>query len=168
MAARFLKHRDTVWFRIHKVCQVAGLLLAISGWVIALRNFNVLADIGYNNYRHGICGMVTMVLGLLQPLNAVIRPHPPKEGEVKATARIVWEVLHKGSGYTALLLAVATIALGTTILPEPDDQTAFQIAYGAGCIGTLFFVSILMVRDRKNTITTNVKSTEDTRDDLHI
>lgn len=132
MIARFFKYRPNgSWYNIHRTCQVGGLVLAVIGWMIALRNFDVFADIGYNNYRHGVCGMATMVLGLLQPLNALIRPHAPKEGETRTTMRLVWEVIHKGSGYMTLLLAAATIILGTTVLPDSNDQTSFQIAYGA-------------------------------------
>jgi len=131
MIARFFKHRPNgSWFNIHRTCQIVGLIFAVIGWIIALRNFDVFTDIGYNNYRHGICGMATMVLGLLQPLNALIRPHATKEGETRSTMRLVWEVIHKGSGYITLLLAAATIILGTTVLPEENDQTSFQVAYG--------------------------------------
>lgn len=86
--ARFFKyHSNGSWFNLHRTCQSAGLIFAIIGWTIALRNFDVFADIGYNNYRHGLCGMATMILGLLQPCNALIRPHVPKEGEIKTTIR---------------------------------------------------------------------------------
>jgi len=131
MIAKFFKHRPNgSWYNIHRTCQVVGLIFAVIGWIIALRNFDVFADIGYNNYRHGVCGMATMVLGLLQPLNALIRPHAPLEGETRTTTRFIWEIIHKGFGYSTLLLAVATIILGTTVLPNENDQTAFQISYG--------------------------------------
>jgi len=131
MIARFFKHRPNgSWFNIHRTCQIVGLIFAVIGWIIALRNFDVFTDIGYNNYRHGVCGMVTMVMGLLQPLNALIRPHATKEGDIRTTKRLVWEVIHKGSGYLSLLLAAATIILGTTVLPNDNDQVSFQIAYG--------------------------------------
>eukprot|EP00980_Cylindrotheca_fusiformis_P030371 scaffold24719_cov147-Cylindrotheca_fusiformis.AAC.1 len=148
--ARFFKHRPNgKWYLYHKTMQVVGLILALAGWIIALHNFDVFADVGYNNYRHGICGMVTMVLGLLQPLNALIRPHPPSEGEIKSSLRQLWEVVHKGSGYVAILMAAATIILGTKILPEPDDKRAFQVAYGI-LLGVLLLAIVLMVLDKKN------------------
>jgi hypothetical protein len=76
-----------------------------------------------------------MVLGLLQPLNAVLRPHPPAKGAQRSPPRLLWEVLHKGSGYCALLLAVAAIFLG---LKQIGASPNLSIGYGvlvaaAGC-----------------------------------
>jgi uncharacterized membrane protein len=160
-AARFLKHRpDGLWFHIHKASQVVGLLFAIAGWIIALRNFNVFADIGYNNYRHGICGMVTMVLGLLQPLNAIIRPHAPNGDEAKPPSRFFWELVHKGGGYLAVVLAVATIILGTLILPDPSDQTSFQLAFGI-LIGVLLAVVAWMMFDKSKHEAARMEKQED-------
>lgn len=149
--ARFFKHRPGgIWFSIHKACQIIGLFLATIGWLIALVNFSALSDVGYDTYRHAVCGMVTMILGLLQPLNAIVRPHAPNDGETKSKTRFYWEIAHKGSGYVALLLSAVTIILGTTVLPEEEDQTSFQIAYGVG-IGVLFLIVALMRCDGKYT-----------------
>lgn len=142
--AKFFKHRpDAFWYKVHRVVQPLGLVLAIIGWAIALANFNVFQDKGMNNYRHAIMGTVTMVLGLLQPINALFRPHAPKGGEQKTTLRMIWEAIHKGGGYVAVVLAVATIGLGTTILPFPEDQKTFQLAYGVGAggimVATIFY-----------------------------
>lgn len=132
--AKFLKHRpDGLWFKIHQGCQVFGLFLALIGWFIALRNFQVFADVGFPNFRHGICGMITMILGILQPINAVIRPHPPSDGEEATPGRKTWEIVHKGLGYAAIVMAVITIGLGTSSLPDVDDQRTFRMAYGIGC-----------------------------------
>lgn len=150
MTARFFKHRpDSIWFDIHKACQIFGLLLACVGWGIALVNFTALNDIGFHTYRHAVCGMVTMVLGLLQPLNAILRPHPPAEGESKTKFRSIWEIVHKGSGYLTLALAGVTIILGTLSLPDPKDQTTFQTTYIVGCLGGLVLVVSWMMNDKK-------------------
>jgi hypothetical protein len=149
--AKFFKHRpDGLWFQIHRGCQTVGLLLALAGWIFALNNFNVFADKGFNNYRHGILGTVTMVLGLLQPINACLRPHPPKEGEEATSARLVWEVGHKSTGYLAILLAVVTIGYGTTLLANPDDQKTFQMAYGIGVGCMLLLIVVALNIDKAN------------------
>lgn len=148
--ARFFKHRPKgLWYDVHKGCQIVGLIMAIIGWYIALTNFSALSDVGFVTYRHAVCGMTTMVLGILQPLNAILRPHPPEEGESKSQSRAIWEVIHKGSGYVALALASATIILGTLSLPDPADQTKFQVAYFVGCIGALVLGLAWMVMDKK-------------------
>jgi hypothetical protein len=151
ITARFFKHRpDGLWFKIHRALQIFGLLLALAGWVIALVSFSVFGNKGLTNYRHGICGMVVMVLGLLQPINAFLRPHPPKDGEEKSSLRQGWECLHKSSGWIAVALAVPTIVLGTMSLPNPETTRTFQIAYGGGCWGLLVLLTGYIMYDKKN------------------
>eukprot|EP00537_Pseudo-nitzschia_pungens_P006476 CAMPEP_0172358244 /NCGR_PEP_ID=MMETSP1060-20121228/2570_1 /TAXON_ID=37318 /ORGANISM="Pseudo-nitzschia pungens, Strain cf. cingulata" /LENGTH=577 /DNA_ID=CAMNT_0013079357 /DNA_START=154 /DNA_END=1887 /DNA_ORIENTATION=+ len=158
LVAKFFKHRlDGAWFRFHRIIQTIGLLLALAGWIIALANFNVFLDYGQTNFRHGVCGMIVMILGLLQPLNAFFRPHPPEGDEAKSKARTIWEVVHKTSGWVAVALAVPTIVLGTKSLPVPDDQTSFQIGYGVGCIGGLLLLLAALFYDK--TIYTNTADT---------
>eukprot|EP01066_Platyproteum_vivax_P012042 Platyproteum_vivax@DN5463_c0_g1_i1.p1 len=135
-----MKHRpDGLWFKLHWILQICGLVLGTVGWIIALVYFNVFKDVGTKQYVHGIIGMLVMILGLLQPINALIRPHPPKDGEVKSPKRRVWEVLHKSGGYSALILAVVNIAIGTTLIPLKKNQIIFQIVYGCtfGYLGLL-------------------------------
>ena len=149
--ARFLKHRSKngLWYKLHRGIQVMGLLVAIIGWIISLTQFNVFGDVGFVSYRHGICGMVVMILGCLQPINAFLRPHTPEVGTKKTTGRIVWEYYHKGSGWLAVLLAIPTIVLGTMSLPVVDDMITFQIAYGVGCWGCLLVLIAYIFYDKK-------------------
>lgn len=150
--ARFFKHRpNSLWFKIHRALQLFGLTVALTGWIIALKNFDVFSLKGHNYYRHGVLGTTTMALGILQPLNAFIRPHPAPEGGVdkKTKLRAIWEIIHKCFGYTALLLAVVTIAYGTTLVPKEEDQVAFQIAYGVGVGGLLLLLLVVLFLDKK-------------------
>jgi len=151
LLAKFYKHRpDGLWFKLHRGIQMVGLLLAVIGWIIALINFNVFKDYGFRNYQHGICGMVVMILGLLQPLNALIRPHAPSTpDEEKSTKRWLWEIWHKSSGWMAVGLAVPTIVLGTLSLPNLEDQATLQMGYGIGCIGGLLLLTALLFYDKK-------------------
>ena len=55
-------------------------------------------------------------------------PHAPEKGEEASTTRKIWEVVHKSLGYLAIPLAVFTIALRTTFLPDVNDQKKFQMA----------------------------------------
>jgi hypothetical protein len=123
------------------------VLLFLCAQAIALKNFDVFVDKGYNSYKHGVFGMTTMSLGLLQPLNAIFRPHFDPES-AKTTLRSVWEYFHKGTGYAALVLAVVTIGYGTVSLPDPDDQKTFQLAYGIGVGGILLLLCIILQFDR--------------------
>lgn len=129
--ARFFKHRpDGLWFKIHKFCQPIGLLFALAGWLIALINFDVFMDRD-TRFIHGLVGSIVMALGLLQPLNAYFRPHLPHDpsSEPKSTIRVLWEHYHRGAGWACFFLAILVIFLGTTMIPDPSDQRAFQITY---------------------------------------
>jgi hypothetical protein len=149
--AKFLKHRpDGLWFRIHQPLQITGLIFTLTGWIIALVNFNVFGDKGYTNYYHGVMGCTVMAAGLFQPINAFLRPHPPSEGQEKSAFRLLWEITHKTLGWGTILLAVATISLGTTILPMVDDQKRYQLAYGIGCSGCLFLLIAYVCYDKAN------------------
>ncbi len=125
-----------LWFKIHRAVQSIGLVCTIAGFIIALIKFDVFSSGGGISFIHGCLGATTMSLGLFQPLNAFIRPHPNQEGQEPNKLRTTWEIVHKSSGYGACLLAVCTIGIGTTLLPNVGDQLSYQMAYGigAGCI----------------------------------
>ena len=61
--------------------------------------------------------MLTMTLGLCQPLNAFIRPHKT-ESKVQPFKRRLWELVHKGSGWLAIGMSVAAIGMGISVLAD--------------------------------------------------
>ena len=137
-SARFLKHRpNAIWFKAHRIVQVLGLLVALAGWIIALAKFSVFGSPGTNSYKHGVLGMTVMVLGLLQPLNAFFRPHAPEAGERIPMKRLLWEILHKSSGYITILLAAVTIIYGTVVIF--GHNTEFQAAWGVTIAWVVLF-----------------------------
>lgn len=111
---RFYKHRSPIWFHLHRGIQVLGLILAVAGWVVALQELGPFGgDAATNKVKvHGAIGCTVMTVGLLQPLNAFIRPHKG------AKHRCAWEILHKGSGWCAIFLSIAVISLGISIIAD--------------------------------------------------
>ena len=90
-------------------------------------------------------------LGLLQAVLGILRPHLPKgDGEEKSTLRRVWEIKHKIFGYGALILAVVTIGIGTTLLQRSEEARVFQITYGFGVGCLLILTVMLLLVDKKN------------------
>jgi hypothetical protein len=77
---------------------------------------------------HHIIGVVVVALGLLQPANACCRPAKVPGKKRQSLGRLAWEWLHKGSGYAALLLAVAAVFLG---LQEAHAGAPYFAACGA-------------------------------------
>jgi hypothetical protein len=146
ISARLLKHKGAVWFKIHRAVQSTGLLLAVTGWVIALTHFNVFDGGVAKSLLHGGLGMLTMVLGVLQPLNAFLRPHPAPAGEPVPFRRQAWEHLHKKGGYFAVGSGLVTVALGVTVIGS-DLTPFFAVAFA--CTLTLLVCYVLWIRGDK-------------------
>lgn len=150
ITAKFLKHRST-WFKAHRGVQLLGLVLALISFILILRYSNALGDKGSGslNYPHAVMGVITMSIGLFQPLNAFLRPHLPENNESRTPKRIIWEYTHKILGWGVLILAVVTIGMGTTLLPTRTMQMNFQIVYG-GLVGPLLaFLFVFALIDKK-------------------
>jgi len=126
------RHRQPLWFKVHRAVNSLGLIFGLTGWIIALTNFTVFSsgDKTTIQYQHAVMGCTVMGLGILQPLNALLRPHK-KQGEARSAARLAWEVWHKSSGYIALVLSIATIVFGTRIIPVDNDiyRTTFTVLW---------------------------------------
>jgi hypothetical protein len=84
--ARYRKHTTTggaSWFKTHRNVQYAGWALQIGGFVSAVFYIHNkgLPHFQGDNAAHKIIGLVVVILGTLQPLNAFVRPHARAEGE---------------------------------------------------------------------------------------
>jgi hypothetical protein len=127
-AARFLKDRKglgATWFRVHRISQAVAWVVFLAGFIIALVMTS--GDTHHHHGSHGVIGYITVIIGLVQPLNAAIRPPPVPAGElVVCSKRFLWELVHKGSGYVAALLAVAAIFTGLAFM---DAHVGLFVAY---------------------------------------
>lgn len=103
--ARYFRHKDPFWFKFHRAVQSTGLLLAVVGFILGFLSASTTAARHFT-FAHSIIGLIIMIIGLLQPLNAFIRPHP---GE---PYRQIWSLFHKNLGRLALALALINITLG--------------------------------------------------------
>ncbi len=61
-----------VWFQYHRIIQSVGLCFALVGFIMAL----TMVDGDHFMRPHQRLGLAVMIVGLLQPMNALIRPHP--------------------------------------------------------------------------------------------
>eukprot|EP00979_Chaetoceros_neogracilis_P005916 scaffold1143_cov214-Chaetoceros_neogracile.AAC.6 len=168
--SKFGKHRpNDLWFKIHRVIQPLGLLLALIAWGIALKNFRALDAKGDGSlyYTHAVMGMTTMILGIIQPINAIFRPSAAEDGKEKTKLRLIWEICHKGLGWFAVALALATIGVGTTLLREPRARNFkrarnFQIVYGVAVGGCLVILTsfLLIEKDKYKNVPANEEEAE--------
>ena len=114
LIAHFLRHRDPMWFLIHRAIQVTGICLALSGFIIAVTQFSVFHP-GYFAVAqaHGYMGCIVMTIGFLQPLTPIFV-------HIKVRSIHVVKNVNTGNGSTkdqgwfAIFLAIPTICIGTT------------------------------------------------------
>ncbi|KAI3696637.1 hypothetical protein L6452_29074 [Arctium lappa] len=109
LAARYMKHvNGDVWFKIHVYSQCSGLTITFLGILFAvaeLRGFHF-------GSLHVKFGVLTLLLGCIQPINAYLRPLKAPDDEEPLPQRIVWEYAHAYAGRFAVLLGIAAIFSG--------------------------------------------------------
>ena len=102
------------WFYLHKKLQYIGWFLQLLGFIFVVVYVAMEGGAHFSN-PHMILGLVVTILGTLQPLNALFRPHNPVAGEEKSKARVMWEYLHKGSGWIAVIFGMLNVFLGALL-----------------------------------------------------
>jgi peroxidase len=106
--ASFFKHLHS-WFRLHILIQTLGVLLAISGLIIAVEFTAELRAIHFNGV-HQVFGLITLLIMITAPYLGFLadmcfvpnRPATP----------FFPDKVHWISGYSSALLAIVTIYLG--------------------------------------------------------
>lgn len=151
VSARMLRHfPNSLWFRIHRVVQPLGIVTALAGWITALAGpFNVLGSGVYDaQFLHAVLGSTVMGLGLLQPINAYLRPHKTEtdrdddhynDHETSLKQRRCWELGHKTIGYLATFLGMVNCFIGM-VLSGKYQEKYFQALFAAWASVALYGV----------------------------
>ena len=110
------------WFRVHRSLQYIGWFLQIIGFVMAVLYVEEKAGAHFSaNVPHTIIGLIVVVIGTLQPLNAAFRMHPPKDGwpnGVVPFKRRLFEWVHKGGGRVSVLLGMVNVIFGVLLVQK--------------------------------------------------
>ncbi|PWA93505.1 DOMON domain, Cytochrome b561/ferric reductase transmembrane, DM13 domain protein [Artemisia annua] len=118
VAARYMKHLSgDVWFKIHVYSQSSGLSIAFLGILFAvaeLRGLNI-------HFLHVKVGILTLILGCIQPINAYLRPKRTNIDEGPLPQRLVWEYIHTYVGRFAVFIGIFAIFSGMKHLGERYD-----------------------------------------------
>ncbi|CAJ1442851.1 unnamed protein product [Effrenium voratum] len=157
--AKFTKLADHAapgkWFRWHRKLQVSGVLLQLIGFVMAV--WHVSENGIHFSSPHHFVGLVVFVLAMFQPVNAALRKcvDHPVPGQKKSTGRLIFEIVHKGSGYLAVVLGIANCWLGVALLLN-QNYGAAEIAVaaalcGLGTASVLIYVVMSLI-DKNNCI----------------
>ncbi|WP_236698425.1 cytochrome b561 domain-containing protein [Xylophilus sp. Leaf220] len=128
---------NKAWWHAHRTLQYAGLAAMGAGlWLAWGRGGGATAVARW----HAGLGLAVVALGALQALGGWLRGS--KGGPTDAQGlrgdhydmtrrRIAFEVLHKGLGYLALLLAAATVVLGLKVADAPRWMWAGVVLWWA-------------------------------------
>lgn len=118
MVARFLRHREPLWYYLHTLIQFSGFLIVIAGVVVgqALYN-NIHADVA----AHRGIGYFALTLSILQVLAFFIRPSQDSK------IRGLWNMYHKFFGVIALFFGALNIVLGIQV---GGAGSQWKIGYG--------------------------------------
>lgn len=104
-----------MWFAGHRILQSVGWFFQLLGFVLVIILKGGSAGLHFSS-PHEILGLVVVVVGSLQPLNAQLRHLScighPEEGSAKQSARLAWEFAHKGLGYGAVVCGAINVILG--------------------------------------------------------
>merc|ERR1711948_100382 len=104
-----------------------GWALQLVGFIMAII-YVELHSAPFSSF-HTFIGLLVVIVGTLQPVNALLRPHKPEEGQVKTRMRAAWELMHKGLGWLAVVLGMLNLLLGVMLLVAKSyDSIAVGVA----------------------------------------
>jgi hypothetical protein len=143
------------WFKMHRVIQSTGLLVAIMAFIIVIQMVQKKNPDGHYtgpHEAHMVTGLVVMIIGILQPLNAFIRPHATPDrhdssgrfvgaGE-KTMGRAMWEFVHKGLGRFAVVVGPLNVWGGLQIIDKASFTALLGNTFQTG-LSYFFFVGIV-------------------------
>ncbi|XP_022089206.1 putative ferric-chelate reductase 1 isoform X2 [Acanthaster planci] len=99
-----------VWFALHRICMVSCVLCFSVAFVLIFVHLEGFVELSETlSVIHAICGIAVTVLGIINPIMALFRPHPGTAN------RPIFNWAHWGVGTGAHLLALATIFIGIGI-----------------------------------------------------
>jgi hypothetical protein len=102
--------------------------------------------------KHKTIGLVVFILTFIQAVGGAVRPHLPRKDdngnviEAKSPLRMLWEFVHKISGYALLAMAWYQCHSGLLLYSQifVADETYTDVFWGIlGAIGGIAFVGTL-------------------------
>ncbi|KAL4579311.1 hypothetical protein LXL04_015452 [Taraxacum kok-saghyz] len=124
LAARYTKHlTGEIWFKIHVYSQYSGLVITFLGILFAvaeLRGFHL-------ESLHVKFGILTILTGCIQPINAYFRP---KKNENPSPKRAIWEFVHMYTGRSAIVIGIFALISGMKQLGNRyDDKNTIGLTW---------------------------------------
>ncbi|KAK3001118.1 hypothetical protein RJ639_022475 [Escallonia herrerae] len=118
IVARYLRHRDPLWFYLHTVIQFMGFLIAVAAVVVGVSLYGTL---NAHFPAHRGIGIFALVLSILQVLAFFLRPSKDSKN------RRYWNWYHHWVGRIALFFGAVNIVLG---IHSGEAGNGWKITYG--------------------------------------
>ena len=129
---------ENVWFCIHQGCMYLTCLLSVTSILVILidRGVHPLRPEQIKINPHALFGILTVILGSVQPCIASLGPPPPEErsseeepliarsNSAQRSRRPFFNMVHHTIGYTAILLAISTMLLSTSLEPAMLESSS--------------------------------------------
>ena len=158
-----LRHRNQhpyyFFFRPHYILATSGIVLAMSGWIVAAHNLSGM----HHFHSHGL-GSIHVLLGrivlwgallniMLYPATMRLPRHAGERWDEWPWIQKVGQLAHRLTGFVLMIIALLTCLTGIRIVHQYDDDddddatndTMFATLF-VGCVAaTLAFVTVLYV-----------------------
>jgi hypothetical protein len=108
---RGLKHK--LWFKVHRVTQSLGFLIAIAGFIMAF------IAVGPLRHWHGLLGIAIITFTVVQVVYAFFRPSAPLLGHDKTIAQLTFETFHIWNARILVIFVLIQIFTGIIIIEYP-------------------------------------------------
>ncbi|KAM0859192.1 hypothetical protein ACQ4PT_047358 [Festuca glaucescens] len=126
IVARYLRHKDPLWYYLHVLLQFLGYIIGLAGVVAGTALYNWIHS---NFTMHRGLGISVLALGSLQVIAFFLHPNPDSK------TRKYWNRYHHWSGRLCLFLAAVNVALGIEI---GGANMSWKVIYGA-------FISVILI-----------------------
>jgi len=113
------------WFVVHRPLQISGVLVMFVSFIIVLAA-NTTTERPHMTLPHHFLGLITVILATLQPVLAWSRKMG-KGDKQKHTIHLIWHIKHAIFGYSAQILAFATVYLGIRYVQNGSTDTESPI-----------------------------------------
>ncbi|EOX95709.1 PREDICTED: cytochrome b561 and DOMON domain-containing protein At3g61750 [Theobroma cacao] len=131
MIARYLKHKDPLWYYLHAGIQFLGFILGLAAVLLGVQLYRSMnADIP----AHRGIGIFVLVLSILQIMAFFLRPNKDSK------YRRYWNWYHHWFGRMALFFGALNVILGIQLAGAGND---WKIGYGFLLAITLIAVILL-------------------------